>query len=52
MIVKFFNKQITLSENQNGSGIFSFLLPTIVSLLPSLLSKGNGIRNKNNFFLK
>ena len=49
---KIFNKQITLAENQNGSGIFSFLLPTIVSMLPSLLSKGNGIRNKNNFFLK
>ena len=48
---KIFNKQITLAE-QEGNGIFSFLLPTIVSLLPSLLSKGNGIRNKNNFFLK
>ena len=47
---KIFNKQITLAENQNGSGIFSFLLPTIVSMLPSLLSKGKGI--KNNFFLK
>ena len=45
---KIFNKQITLSENQNGNGIFSFLLPTIVSMLPSLLSKGKG----NNFFLK
>ena len=45
---KIFNKQITLAENQNGSGIFSFLLPTIVSMLPSLLSKGKGI--KNNFF--
>ena len=43
---KIFNKQITLAENQNGSGIFSFLLPTIVSMLPSLLSKGKG----NNFF--
>ena len=42
---KIFNKQITLA--QNGSGIFSFLLPTIVSMLPSLLSKGKG----NNFFL-
>ena len=41
---KIFNKQITLAENQNGSGIFSFLLPTIVSMLPSLLSKGNGIK--------
>ena len=45
---KIFNKQITLSENQSGNGIFSFLLPTIVSMLPSLLSKGKG----NNFFLK
>ena len=45
---KIFNKQITLAENQNGNGIFSFLLPTIVSMLPSLLSKGKG----NNFFLK
>ena len=44
---KIFNKQITLSE-QEGNGIFSFLLPTIVSMLPSLLSKGKG----NNFFLK
>ena len=43
---KIFNKQITLAENQNGSGIFSFLLPTIVSMLPSLLGKGI----KNNFF--
>ena len=41
---KIFNKQITLA--QNGNGIFSFLLPTIVSMLPSLLGKGN------NFFLK
>ena len=47
---KIFNKQITLAENQSGNGIFSFLLPTIVSMLPSLLSKGKGI--KNNFFLK
>ena len=45
---KIFDKQITLSENQNGSRIFSFLLPTIVSMLPSLLSKGKGV--KNNFF--
>ena len=45
---KIFNKQITLAENQEGNGIFSFLLPTIVSLLPSLLSEGKGI--KNNFF--
>ena len=46
---KIFNKQITLAENQEGNGIFSFLLPTLVSLLPTLLSKGGNI-NKNNFF--
>ena len=45
---KIFNKQITLAENQNGDGIFSFLIPTLVSMLPSLLSSGKGI--KNNFF--
>ena len=28
---------------------FRFLLPTLVSLIPSLLSKGGNI-NKNNFF--
>ena len=44
---KIFNKQITLAE-QEGNGIFSFLIPTLVSMLPSLLSKGKG----NNFFLK
>ena len=46
---KIFNKQITLAE-QEGSGVFSFLIPTIASLLPTLLS-GKGIQNKNNFFL-
>ena len=47
---KIFNKQITLAENQiEGNGIFSFLLPTLVSMLPSLLSKGGNIK-KNNFF--
>ena len=45
---KIFNKQITLAENQSGNGIFSFLIPTLVSMLPSLLSSGKGI--KNNFF--
>ena len=49
---KILNKQITLAENQNGSGIFSFLIPTIASLLPTLLSSGKGLQNKNNFFLK
>ena len=42
---KIFNKQITLAENQmEGNGIFSFLLPTLVSMLPSLLSSGKGIK--------
>ena len=40
---KIFNKQITLAENQEGNGIFSFLIPTLVSMLPSLLSKGGCI---------
>ena len=32
-----------------GNGIFTFLLPTLVSLIPSLLT-GKGIKDKNNFF--
>ena len=47
---KILNKQITLAENQEGNDIFSFLIPTLVSMLPSLLSSGKGIQNKNNFF--
>ena len=47
---KIFDKKITLEE-QEGNGIFSFLLPTLVSLLPSLLSSGKGIK-KQKFFLK
>ena len=44
---KIFNKQITLTENQiEGNGIFSFLLPTLVSMIPSLLSKGGSIKKK------
>ena len=35
---KIFNKQITLTENQEGNGIFSFLLLTLVRMIPSLLS--------------
>ena len=45
---KIFNKKIVLDE-QEGNGIFSILLPTLVSLIPSLLF-GKGIRNKNIFF--
>ena len=47
---KIFDKKITLQE-QEGNGVFSFLLPTLVSLLPSLLSSGKGIK-KQKFFLK
>ena len=47
---KIFDKKITLQE-QEGNGVFSFLLPTLVSLLPSLSSSGKGIK-KQNFFLK
>ena len=46
---KIFNKQTTLAENQEGNGIFSFLIPSLVSMIPSLLSKGGNI-NENNFF--
>ena len=45
---KFLINKLLYQKIKNGSGIFSFLLPTIVSMLPSLLSKGKG----NNFFLK
>ena len=48
---KTFNKQITLTE-QEGNGIFSFLLPTLVSIIPSLLSKGGSIKKIIFFELK
>ena len=45
---KIFNKKITLS--QNGSGIFSILLPMIASsIIPALIKKGKG-NNNSNFF--
>ena len=44
------NLKIVLDEQQEGNGVFSFLLPTLASLLPSLLSKGGSI--KKTFFLK
>ena len=47
---KVFDRKVTL--NQKGSGIFSFLLPTLVSLLPSLLSSGKGVSKNRNLFLK
>ena len=44
---KIFNKKMTLS--QNGSGIFSILLPMLAStIIPSLIKKGKGINS--NFF--
>ena len=46
-----FDKKITL--NQKGSGIFSFLLPMLASIIiPALIPKkrGSDIPNKNNFF--
>ena len=44
---KIFNKKITLS--QNGSGIFSILLPmSASSIIPALIKKGKG--NNSNFF--
>ena len=44
---KIFNKKITLT--QNGSGIFSILLPMLASTnIPSLIEKGNS--NNSNFF--
>ena len=46
---KIFDKKITLEE-QEGNGVFSFLLPTLVSLIPSLLSSGKGIKKQKFFF--
>ena len=44
---KIFDKKITLS--QNGSGIFSILLPMLAStIIPALIKKGKG--NNSNFF--
>ena len=39
-----------MTLHQKGSGIFSFLLPTLVSLLPSLLSSGKAVSTNRNFF--
>ena len=44
---KIYNKKITLS--QNGSGIFSILLPMLAStIIPALIKKGKGVNS--NFF--
>ena len=45
---KTFNKKITSS--QNGSGIFSILLPMLAStIIPTLIKKGKGYNNSNFF---
>ena len=45
---KVFGRKVTL--NQQGSGIFSFLLPMLAStIIPSLI-KGNGVSKNRNFF--
>ena len=47
---KIFDRKVTLI--QKGSGIFSFLLPMLVSIIiPSLIS-GKGVSKNRNFFLK
>ena len=47
---KVFDRKVTL--NQQGSGIFSFLLPMLAStIIPSLIS-GKGIKNRNFFAIK
>ena len=49
---KIFNKKIVLDE-QEGNGIFSVsLLPTLVSLIPSIIIWKGGSIKKQNFFLK
>ena len=45
---KVFDRKVTL--DQQGSGIFSFLLPMLAStIIPSLI-KGNGVSKNRNFF--
>ena len=48
---KAFNKKSTLS--QNGSGIFSILLPMLANtIIPALIKKGKGNDNPNFFLSK
>ena len=45
---KVFDRKVTL--DQQGSGVFSFLLPILAStIIPSLI-KGNGVSKNRNFF--
>ena len=50
--LKIFDRKITLDDNEEqvGEGIFSILIPTIASLLPSLISSGKGVSKNRNFF--
>ena len=50
--LKIFDRKIALDDNEKqvGEGIFSILIPTIASLLPSLLSSGKGVSKNRNFF--
>ena len=50
--LKIVDRKITLDDNEEqvGEGIFSILIPTIASLLPSLLSSGKGVSKNRNFF--
>ena len=48
---KIFDKKITLNE-QEGNGIFSFLLPMLAStIIPSLI-QGKGVSKKQKFFFE
>ena len=47
---KVFDRKVTL--NQQGSGIFSFLLPMLASNIIKSLIKGNGVYKNRNLFLK
>ena len=49
--LKIVDRKITLDDNEEqvGEGIFSILIPTIASLLPSLLSSGKRVSKNRNF---
>ena len=45
---KVFDRKVTL--NQQGSGIFSFLLPMLANTIIASLISGKGVSNNRNFF--
>ena len=47
---KVFDRKVTL--NQKGSGILSFLLPMLASIIIPSLIQGKGVSKNRNFFLK